>query len=815
VDDHLRRPVGVAPPAARRDPSGGVAAGVDGHDALRHARRSAAPRRLLLLVPHAHALGSAGPAAFTTPSTRSPPSGTAADYRAAIQARLNTVAATAGPDCTWSTARDASCTFTAGAVAVQVGDFSYAAYAYVCFHETVWRCLGYDPRVQAGVDPNNDPYVIDFVKPDDLGFELAPFAAVPGPGYYLARLSSIPRQYASLVAAGTDADNDGKPRVYAAIMPEDVSTIYPQGGQEIVLGLAGGLPYLEGQTCRAVAEHTFSNGGGDADATAFVALRGSYRRPGEDEPQTMVQVAKIGFQDDTSAGGHGPSPDADSSLLAYVERLIDARYFGIDRKLVGPWSAFDLEFCPVNYLGYNVENGDRADLVLLRTMLSTGTAAWTGYDGQGAAITLGDNAHPDAAAPQGSDVEIADLGLAIPHSLIDADSFAATAAKLPAGGVNSPLNRCKFAYVGPFDSQDLVWRILEQRGWGMGFVRGQFRLFNRPEILDIDDVEVNLVADDIAGEQDFVEVVELRPMLPRDGFTAEYGAPLVEDVGSDLELVAKSAATDPQSRSRRTNNRDVIDGRGLIPTRLWGDDEAPPSWIPAWSLRTGHDLAAYYASPWVLVTLPIHWSKARQLGVGSVVRVTTLYAPNRAGSYGLTGRLARVVGWSLRTSELVVDLALLVQAGDPLTTTPRFAPVAQVVEDVTTVEARHDAAARTFYCLADAFGHGEAQHDVTWFGEPDWSGTGTDALVLGWQWDGREWTQTFSFYVESVSAVADSITWKAGTFAGQFWEARPTTLALAPWDDQDSNSWTRTVFATITGADGFFGAGPTKGSKLV
>ena len=266
------------------------------------------------------------------------------------------------------------------------------------------------------------------------------------------------------------------------------------------LGLAGGLPYLEGQLCRPPAQHTFTNGGGEADATAFIALRGSYRTSADQEPITMAAVAKVGFKDDTSAGGHGPTPDTDSYLKLHLEKLIDPRYFGIDRKLAGPWSAFDLEFVPLNFMGYNMNFSDRSDLILLRTMLSTGTSSWSGYDGEGAVQTLGANAHPDASAPQGSDVEIADLGLAIPYSLIDASSFAKTAAKLPDGGVSSPLNRSRFAYIGPFDSQDMMWRIIEQRGWGMGFVRGRYRLFSRADLLDADDVEVEITPDDIVVE---------------------------------------------------------------------------------------------------------------------------------------------------------------------------------------------------------------------------------------------------------------------------------------------------------------------------
>ena len=741
--------------------------------------------------------------------------GTAAELRATIQARLNTVAATAGPDTTWSTARTASCTFGAGTITMQVGDFGYAAYAHVCLHENVWRLLGWDPRLQAGVDPKGDTLIVDFVRAEELGYDLSGFADVPGPNYFVARLSTVPKQYPSLIQSQSSADSDGKPRVYDAIMGEDLSTLYPEADQEINVGLSLGLPYLEGQTCRPPAEHTITNGGGSVDTTAFVAFRGSYRTSVEDEPRTMVQIAKVGYVDDTSGGGHGPTPDSDSVLKLHLERYIDARYFGIDRKFSGPWSSFDMEFVPINFMGYNMDYGDRADLLLLRTMLSTGTASWTGYEGQGATFTAGDNDHPDADAPQGTDVEIADLGLAIPYTLIDADSFVAAAQRLPDGGKQSPLNRCKFAYIGPFDSQDMIWRIVEQRGWGMGLVKGQYRLFDRTDILDAADIEVTITVDDIVGDQTFVETADLRPVLPRDGWSIEYGKPLVDDAGSELDLRATSSAADPLARARRTNNREEIDGAGLIPTRLWAGDPAPESWISAWQVLTSRDLAAFYASPWVAIDLPVQWGKAREIGVGPVVRVTSYYAPNRDGSYGISGRLGRVIGWSLRTAELVVDLRILVQAGDPGEKPRRFAPVAQVLEDVTTVEARHDAATRTFYCYADAFGHGESQSDVTWFGEPDWSGTGTSAMVYGYQHNGREWAKTFEFVVESVNAANNTITWAAGSWSGTWWEARPTTLMLAPYDDQPGSSWTKSVYSPITDSAGYFGAGPTKGFKLV
>ena len=92
-----------------------------------------------------------------------------------------------------------------------------------------------------------------------------------------------------------------------------------------------------------------------------------------------VLVAVVVVQVDF--GGHGPSPDDDSYLRLHIVGYLSARFFGIDRKFTGPWSSLNLEWCPVNFIGYNHVYGDRADLVLLRTMLSTGTGYWSGYDG--------------------------------------------------------------------------------------------------------------------------------------------------------------------------------------------------------------------------------------------------------------------------------------------------------------------------------------------------------------------------------------------------------------------------------------------------
>ena len=760
-----------------------------------------------------------GAASYYAVADTLPAAGTASTFRAALQARLNTVAGTAGPDCTWSTVRNASCTFAAGRIEMRVDAFNFGALAYVCLHEKVWRLLGYSPRPvadggQAAAFPGNDARVIDFVQPEDLSLDLAGFAAAPGPGYYLARLSTVPKQYDSVLSAGADSDGDGKPRNFLAIMDEDLTTLNPEAKQEIRVGLGGVGPYIQGQTCRPPVEHVMSNGGGNVDSVAFAAFRGSYRTSLSDDVSTMAALARVGFADDNTGGGHGPTPDIDSYRKLYISDYIDARFVGIDRTFDGPWSSFDLEWAPVNYLGYNIKNGDRADLIILRTLLSTGTASWSGYDGQGATLTLGSNAHPAADVPQGSDAEIADLGLAIPVDLIDAASFVATANTLPNGGKNSPLNRCKFAWIGGFDSEAFLWRVLEQRAWGMGLVGGRYRLFSRPQVLDLGDAELSFGPDDFAAEPDFVETADLCPFLPMDGYEVTYGVPLVEGTGSERDLVEKTKSLDPQVRTRRTRNVMMLDGAGLIPTRLWDfEPGAPPSWVSAWSRLMGGDLCNWFAQPWVTVELPLRWSVGRRIGPGSVVSFSSLYAPNREGTYGLSNRIGRVLSTTTNLEDLSVVARILVQPGDA-GQLRRFAPVAWVLDVVSMVEARHNSARRTFYCHADFYSHEQGTSDVAWFAEPVWSTVGGAALVQGWQWNGRTWAQTFSFTVASVDTVAHTVTY-SNTITGTWHEAQPTVLVLAPYDLQPPGSWPQAVFSVITDSDGTFGGALTAGFPLV
>jgi hypothetical protein len=230
----------------------------------------------------------------------------------------------------------------------------------------------------------------------------------------------------------------------------------------------------------------------------------------------------------------------------------------------------------------------------------------------------------------------------------------------------------------------------------------------------------------------------------------------------------------------------------------------------AWSKLAG-DLSNWYAQPWVAVDVPIMWSVAQYLGPGAVILFSSLFAPTREGVYGNSNKLARVISMTLNLNELTAEVRVLVQPGDA--TKRRWAPVAMVLDDVSTVEQRHDAAHETMFCYADAFGHGEGTHDLAWFVEPAWSSIGGEARVQGWQHDGRRWEATFSLTVVSVDTTADSLTYSK--LEGTFYEARPTILVLAPWAEQSPGSWPCALFSVVTRSDTKFGGVPTQGYPLL
>lgn len=733
----------------------------------------------------------------------------AKDMAAEIEARLLDVAAIAGPDCDFSF-YGGEVSFDDAAAAIRVADnnggSAYGGTLVLRAHRKVWITCGWDLDLQ--VRPP-----VDISTPQEVGgrsggpaaFDLPWLDAAvsdPGPGYQEAWFTTCPLGMSYADAAGK-VDNDGDVRVYNPLYSGgNVAVLYPDAGIELELGegLEGSF-YIEGQLARPPADHTLD--AGVCDATGFLAVRGMWRDSIDAEPEERWRLAKVSWRQDSTTT---TIKLADSRAIVWCERWLDQQAFGAP-AVDDVWAAKGLEYVPAALFGYNLEGPDRAHAVLLRLLLATGTASWAGTEGDpDAEATPGDNAHPDATT-LADDLEIADMGLGIPAEMIDWGSFKAAAAALP-GGLSGSLNATRIAVIGPVDSLELIESILKPRAWCFSLVGGRYGVWARGGPLDVDDVEVSLTQSDIAGEPDELppsETVDFRPLEPIDLIEVTWGAnQLAGETDGDKRLVIR--ALDPRAAQRRGNAKIEINGRTLLATGGWSDEM-----IQLW----GDRMARWYAEPWALVTAKIQGHKARSIWPGTLVRYTSPWPATRESVYGMTARLGRVISVERDTQTLAATLQILVASGDP-TTLRRFAPIARLLDDVATVEARHDEASRTLCCYADAFGTSGANSDVRRFAEPSWSSVGGDALVYVWSsWDGVTWEKTGDFLVESIDEATSTIVYQAGSLNGTIWERRYTLLMLAPYEDQDPTSWVRSVFGVLCDSDGKFGAGNLTGFSWV
>lgn len=765
---------------------------------------------------------------YVDPEDALPAAGYYQDYIAAINSRLQVVLADVGADISWTDEENAKANFLSAGVVVSIDEAAdpmteFCAIFRLTMHDKVWRFLGYDPKIQPTAQHDQETW-IQFVSGNANvidGLKVDP----PAGGYWTAIFHTLPLGMMTPEEAGPDCDNNGDNRSFVPLLanPGGVNMLWPTAKQQVAVGDNQVPPYNEGQLNRPPANFTFDidDYDGLCNRTGYMAFRGKFRTDIDEEPRDMVQLAKVSWENDDASNGESYNGGSNRRWV-YIERWMDPRYFGINNPPIKEvWSSAegDLEYVPFAYLGYRSDDfADRADLVLLRTLLSTGTASWAGFEGENPTRTIGTNAHPDAIYDEGSDVEIADLGLGIYHGLIDWTSFTDAAADLP-GGPSGPFNRCKVGVIGPLDSQELISRIITPRGWAIGMKGGKYSCWSLPAELDIGDVEVTLTPTDFdSRDMPFVEQVSLTPTSPIDKWTISYGDSMTGTVGFEGgELALTGRSTDRGAPIRHTNVERQVDGQGLVPTDLWTENK-PPTWQGD-ARKRWSQICEWRARPHVMVVgLPVRPSKAKDLHVGTVVSLTTHWCATRDGNYGLTAKLGRVVKVQRALQPGPTKVDILVQAGDPLNFR-RFAPHAWAVDMVTDVEDRYDEANRKITCYRDAMGANlkPEKYDTEWFVEPAWLGLGGgNALVYGWQHDGREWRKTFEFKAESVGQAGDTswIVWEAGTFSGKFWESEYTLLLLAPYDDQPA-AWAKQIFLVNTRPDHKFGAGPTKGWKFI
>lgn len=737
---------------------------------------------------------------------------TPAELAAEINTRLQTLAGTAGVDITWDAYQTGEVALTDEELTIRVAEDTSGdeegGVLVLSMHQKTWLHLGWDLSTLVQGRPLGSALQSEQeveVQPAGDAFSVPWAAGEPHPatGYWIGWFTTVPQGIA-WADSSYKVDGEGATRVYKPVYAGGgVQVVHPGGGAQWSLWLGAAGPYMEGQLAKPPADATITSG--TCDTAGFIAVRGK-RLVGtfDDEPTEEYHVARVSWVDSSTYPGT-LQVDSDSLAVVYHEGWLDPALFGSAAKpLTESWAAKGLEWAPLAFLGYNAGSPDYAHEVLLRVLLSTGTAAWSGV-GDAATITSGGNAHPDASGP-GDDREIADLGLGIPADLIDYASFAATAAESP-GGKGDSINRCRLAWIGPFDAQEMIEDILRPRGWCMSLRGLQFGLFARATPLDAEDAEVTLTPTDVAAAQDDLPPdveVDFRPLEPVDLVDIAWGESQIGGDGRPQHMTIR--ARDSRALSRRGNARVDVAARSLLATGAGSG-----SLTELWATR----LAAWYGEPHAMATVTIKGDTARDLWPGTIVRLTSSWPATREGAYGMSGRVGRVVSVARDTQTLAATCEILVEGRAP-TTRRRFGPLARLTDAHTTIEGRYDSGTRTLTCYADAWGRDASVSDVAAFAEPAWLGVGGRLKVAAWaSWDGLTWEQTATFEVESVNTSAHTITYVAGTLSGTIWERRWTVLVGRPWDDQDASEWPRELFGVLCGTDGKFGAGNETGYPWV
>lgn len=739
-----------------------------------------------------------------------------------ISARLQTLIGTAGVNATFSTAVSGTVSFTDQGLTLRVAENNSGPLGatrmgmlQLRMHKNAWLHLGWHLPVQsAGVSYTAS--ICKSVREVVTSPNVASFCPVNSPAtsdwggvagaYWEAEFTTMPINWDGL---SSNLDNSGTPRFFAPVYGGPVFVLYPDGRQPVAAALFD-QPYWTGQLAAPPADAEVS--GSAVDAAGFIAVRGPYRTDIEEDGEEIYQLASVSWTDSDGI----VLVDSHSRAVMWLDRWLDGRLWGgadAPRGEDQPWAARDggLQFVPIALLDGGSSAGMRADNLLLRLMLSSGTGSWSGV-GDDAAWNAGINAHDDAQNDEGDDREVADLGLCVPQHLIDWGSFSKAAGFLPSGKA-SDLNKTRVAFVGPFDSQELIESILAPRAWCLGLRGGRYGLFARNQLLDLEDVEVAITAADVAAEPDATppaERVDFRPFEPLDLVTVSWGATqLGGGEGRDREMTVKSR--DPRALRRRGNAKIDVDGRTLLPPPV---DATDPSWRVDFDKLWGDDMARWHAEPRAMVTVAVKGDVARDLWPGTVVSYTTDWAATRNGRYGMAARVGRVASVERDLLTLAATCEILIEGSDP-SDLRRFGPIARLVDGHATVEARHDSATRRVFCQHDAFGRdNNLVSDVAAFAEPSWSAAGGELKVNVWaSYDGVSWSRPASFRVESVNATNNTITYVSGSLSGTIPETMLCVLVPTQWDDQDAGEWPQALFGALSGTDDKFGAGDEPGHR--
>ena len=304
---------------------------------------------------------------------------------------------------------------------------------WIALHWKVWRRIGFDPVYQRTIDGDQETvYDVDFrqVTTPTIAANGSD-ATVPGPGYWIGVFRTRELRAPATGYSISEACNKQAWRSHVPANEEGTDVLDHLGAQEVEIGVDP--IYLDGQLGRPPSTSTIN--GSATNAARWVLFRGAYRETADERaaralPGGEGQLSRCRRGGAVQRRPHGGARRLPRAAAPVRDRRRQAR----SSVGAGPRRPVDVAACrpPLVRAG----EPDFLHAALLRLLLSTGTALVTGKDDdEPITVTAGANSHPSAAGAfhMADDTELAELGLQIPHTLVDWSSFRRAWDRIPGG----------------------------------------------------------------------------------------------------------------------------------------------------------------------------------------------------------------------------------------------------------------------------------------------------------------------------------------------------------------------------------------------
>jgi len=692
-------------------------------------------------------------------------------------------------------------------------------------HARDWRQLGYEPESQNFNSQNNateNEFQIQFKKLTagvDLKATFTTGFDVPGPDYWMGRFTTVAIGTGEYSTDDTNEwDNAGAKRFYKPKFSGEPFTIETTANNQLIR-LGGGIsPYVEGQL--SVFHGGVDVDGSPSERARYFALRGKVQRATSSslalggvteissEIEDTVQVVKLEWAD----GNYGSiDPGNGAQPATVLAQWLDPRPFGFNHMRLegldywtgvgGSESEGKIEAVPLNAYAYVLNNNPEfAYSLWSQVLLSTGSGG--GYVGN--VLTDGDNS--PGALPQdlfwGSDIELADLGCGVPVSLVAPLADIRDAFGTVIGGADGPMNRVRYAYVGPFLAQDMLASLMRSRRLIWRLHGDQFGLVKLAPFSP-GEADVTINQDDLYGDDDprsMEPVQRPNPVGSLDGVELRFRWN-PEDSRTTEEWIVR--AQDAEADARTGELVEPIDDHGLLAFD-WGIPIGVgiTDWRQDFRSMWAFEAADFFSLDHYSITISVSRPKGQDLRPGTRVLLNNPWPFDNGGGYGLINHVGIVTSITVDTRTHAVETEIFVFAGQAQGVR-HFGPMARILEQSGAV----------LTLSIDQYLHGDALiNDADGFVEPSWSSVGGDARVQIIFRVGETWTIGAMHTVSSFDSGSNQLTLTSAPTTDQ--EFTDRWVILSTFDNQNSAAFPRQIFGAVVLDDLTHGGTPTVGKPF-